>query len=95
MLAWRRTGLSLAIAALVIGRLTVQALGTIAVVLGVLSAVGACWVVVASLRQGRFGRTSGVDSAFDAVLRDGRAPAAIAGIAAVVCAVEVLAMLLT
>jgi uncharacterized membrane protein YidH (DUF202 family) len=95
VLAWRRTGLALAVAALLIARLTVQALGPVAVVLGILCAVAAAWVVLTTLRRGRFSRTSSVDSAFDAVLHDGRAPAALAAIAAVVCSVEVIAMLLT
>lgn len=93
-LAWRRTGLSVAIAALVIGRLTATALGPTAVVLTALGATGAAWMTIATLRRGRFAAGSSVETAFDSVLADGRAPALLASVTCLLAAVEVAAILL-
>jgi uncharacterized membrane protein YidH (DUF202 family) len=92
-LAWRRTGLALVVAAVVIGRLSMAELGATAIVLAAFAAGGAAWMAIASLRRGRLSKASAVDSAFS-VLRDGRAPAALAAVTCLLAAVEVTTVIL-
>lgn len=77
-LAWRRTGLALLAASLVVARLTIGTVGPAVVVPVVVAAAVAAWVVADSVGQRRGG--TGIDTADGTllVLRDGRVVAAVA-----------------
>jgi putative membrane protein len=91
-LAWRRTGLALVVGALTVGRLTVDTLGPVVVVPVLLAAAGAAWVVRGALRGRRpTGDTSGGASL--SVLSDGRLPAALAVVLALVGVAELASAL--
>ncbi|MGH3952186.1 MAG: DUF202 domain-containing protein [Pseudonocardiaceae bacterium] len=92
-LAWRRTGLALFVAAVVIGRLTVQSAGHVTLLLFAFGAVIALWAVASTLRRGRWSGSPEPDSAFDSLLRDGRLPAALAVVAGLLCLVELTVIL--
>jgi uncharacterized membrane protein YidH (DUF202 family) len=94
-LAWRRTGLALVVAAVVIGRLSMAELGGTAIVLTAFAAAGAAWMAIATLRRSKLSEASSVDSAFDSVLRDGRPPAALAAVTCVLAVVELATVLLS
>lgn len=93
-LAWRRTGLALVVAAVVIGRLSMAQLGAAAVLLASFAVAGAAWIAIATLRRGRLSSASRVDSAFDSVLKDGQAPAALAAVTCLLALVELTAVIL-
>lgn len=93
-LAWRRTGLSLVIGALTIGRLTLDSLGTLVVVPTVLAASLALWVVVVALRT-RHSTTPAGDEPSFSILTDGRLPAVVAGVVGALAAGELLAAVVT
>lgn len=86
-LAWRRTGLALIVAALVIGRLSAQETGPAAVVPIVFGVVVVAVALVWTLREGPRDGSGGV-SAFDSVLTDGRLPASLSLLAVLLCLVE-------
>lgn len=87
LLAWRRTTLSLAIATLVIARLTFVSVGASALVPVLLIGAGLLWVGVVLLR--RRGVAHPEDPYFDSMLPDGRLPLVVAAIAAALCAGEI------
>ena len=93
VLAWRRTGLALFVAAVVLGRLTAQTTGPVATVLSVAGAATALWAVFSTLRRRRLAAPSPTESAFDSILRDGKLPAALTGTAALLCVLELAAVL--
>ncbi len=78
-LAWRRTGLSLLVASLTIGRLTLETLGPIVVIPTVMTSAVALWVVLEALRVRRLARDHPGEPIFS-VLADGRLPAAVGAI---------------
>ncbi len=89
-LAWTRTGLALALAAVVVARLTVSRLGPVSVAVAVLGVVVAGWILVSS-RQ-RF-RAAHLALAQGRHRPDARLPAALAAFVAVVALVELGALL--
>ena len=95
ILAWRRTTLALAVATLVISRLTFLAVGASAVVPALLLTAGVVWVaVVLARRRGVAHEADDPDAPyFDSLLRDGRLPVAVAGIAAALCLGEIVSVL--
>lgn len=84
-LAWRRTGLSLAVGTLVVGRLVATRLGEGLIAPTLLVAACAVWAAMSGLRRGAGSRPSEREPAFSFVLRDGRLPAVVAGVAALLC----------
>jgi uncharacterized membrane protein YidH (DUF202 family) len=91
ILAWRRTTLALAIATLVISRLTFTSVGASALVPMLLVGAGLLWVGVVLSR--RRGVPHGEDPYFDSLLPDGRLPLAVAAIAAALCVGEIAGVL--
>jgi uncharacterized membrane protein YidH (DUF202 family) len=91
VLAWRRTTLALAIATLVVARLTFMSVGASALVPMLLLAAGLLWVGVLLAR--RRGVAHDEDPYFDSLLPDGRLPAAVALIAAALCVGEIVGVL--
>jgi len=91
VLAWRRTTLALAIATLVISRLTFTSVGGSALVPMLLVGAGLLWVGVVLSR--RRGVTHEDDPSFDSLLRDGRLPFVVAVIAATLCLGEIAGVL--
>lgn len=89
-LAWRRTGLALVVAAVTIGRLTLEALGPVVVVATVIVAVLAGWVVVHALRARRLATRPDGEPAFS-VLADGRLPAIVSIVLGTLAVAEVSA----
>ena len=87
LLAWRRTTLALAIATLVIARLTFLSVGASALVPLLLIGAGLLWVGVVLVR--RRGVTHAEDPYFDSMLPDGRLPLVVAVIAAALCVGEI------
>ncbi len=87
-LAWRRTGLSLLVGSLTIGRLTVDALGLVVVVPTVMTSALALWVIFEALRARRMARDHPGEPIFS-ILADGRLPGAVAVVVALL-AVAVL-----
>ena len=87
LLAWRRTTLALAIATLVVARLTFLSVGASALVPLLLVVAGLLWVGVVLLR--RRGVTHPQEPSFDSMLPDGRLPLVVSGIAAALCLGEV------
>ena len=55
-LAWRRTGISLLIGSLTVGRFTLDSLGSVVVVPTLMTATLALWIVAVSLRERRLAR---------------------------------------
>lgn len=74
-LAWRRTGLSLLVGSLTIGRLTLETLGAAVVIPTVMTAVVALWIVAVALRERRLSREHPGEPIFS-VLSGGHLPAA-------------------
>ena len=74
-LAWRRTGLSLLVGSLTIGRLTFDTVGRVVVLATAITAALAVWVIVTALRSRRMAREHPGEPIFS-VLHDGRLPAA-------------------
>ncbi len=74
-LAWRRTGLSLLIGSLTIGRLTLDTLGWSVVVPTVVAASIALWILATALRERRLARDHPGEPIFS-VLSGGHLPAA-------------------
>jgi uncharacterized membrane protein YidH (DUF202 family) len=91
ILAWRRTTLALAIATLVISRLTFTSVGASALVPMLLVGAGLLWVGVVLSR--RRGVPHAEDPYFDSLLPDGRLPLAVAAIAAALCVGEIAGVL--
>ncbi len=91
LLAWRRTTLALAIATLVIARLTLLSVGASALVPLLLVGAGLLWVGVVLVR--RRGESHAEDPYFDSMLPDGRLPLIVACIAAALCAGEIVGVL--
>lgn len=89
-LAWRRTSLSLVVAALIISRLASEDSARLSTVLAVAVSVVALWVVVVLLRGSRWNASSQTEPEFVFLLRDGRLPAAISIVATTLCLVELL-----
>ena len=87
VLAWRRTTLSLAVATLVISRLTFTSVGASTVVPTLLVGAGLLWVGVVLRR--RRGVVHPQDPYFDSLLPDGRLPLVVALIAAALCVGEI------
>lgn len=87
VLAWRRTTLALAIATLVISRLTFISVGASALVPMLLIGAGLLWVGVVLTR--RRGVAHPEDPYFDSLLPDGRLPLVVALITAALCLGEV------
>ncbi len=85
-LAWRRTGLSLLVGSLTIGRLTVDTVGLVVVLATAITAALAVWVIVTALRSRRMAREHPGEPIFS-VLHDGRLPAASALVLAVLAVV--------
>lgn len=89
-LSWRRTGLALAVGALLLTRLTLGTLGTAVIAPAAVAMVLAAWVVSVTLRGRRYAATHPDEPSFDRVLRDGRVPAAVALVAGVLALGELL-----
>jgi len=93
-LAWRRTGLALLVAALTIGRLTLDALGPAVVVPTAVGVAAAGWVVVLAVPARRLARRHPAEPTFS-VLADGRLPAVVAALVGGLALGELLAALAT
>jgi uncharacterized membrane protein YidH (DUF202 family) len=89
-LAWTRTSLALALAAVVVARLTVVRLGPVSVAAAVLGVLVAGWILVSS-RQ-RF-RAAHLALSENRHRPDARLPAALAGLVVVIALVELGALL--
>lgn len=87
-LSWRRTGLALLVGSLVLGRLTLERSGPVAVVVIGIAAVVVLWAMVDAFRHGRMALVSPVDARFSSLLRDGRLPAAMTVTAVILASVE-------
>lgn len=74
-LAWRRTGLSLLVGSLTIGRLTLDTLGWAVVVPTLMTTSVALWIVATALRERRLSREHPGEPIFS-VLSGGHLPAA-------------------
>ena len=94
-LAWRRTTLALAVAVLVVARLTFMSVGASVVAPTLLMGAGLLWVgVVLSRRRGVPHVDDDADSPyFDSLLPDGRLPFVVAIIAGGLCLGEVVGIL--
>lgn len=92
-LAWSRTSLALAAGALVVGRLTLGDLGPGALLPAAVSGVLALWVWLGVQRRKRLALTHPQDPRFS-ILRDGRLPAAAAGVVGLLALGEVAAALI-
>ncbi len=88
LLAWERTGLSLVVAALAVGRHAIEEPGALIAVPCLLVAACGVWIYLTSLRQGRQARTSLREPPFCAVLHDGRLPAVVAALMTTLCLCE-------
>ena len=88
MLAWRRTSLSVLVAALLISRLALEESTRGIVVVGLAVVVVAFWAVLVTFRGGRASVASTQEPEFVFLLRDGVLPAAIAVGIGVLCLVE-------
>ena len=93
-LAWRRTGLTLVAASLIVGRLLLPAVGTVVISSAALGVAAAVWAVTSTRRAAKYKGGANARSAFDFVLIDGRAPALITGMVCLLCVVELGAILL-
>ncbi|MEO6997280.1 MAG: DUF202 domain-containing protein [Terracoccus sp.] len=92
-LAWSRTGLALLVAGLFVGRLALGSLGLVVVVPVALALALSGWVLVTSLRRGRWSRTVTSEGLPASVLHDGRLPAVVAVIVTLLCAGELASVL--
>lgn len=88
MLAWRRTTLSLFVAALIISRLAVEDSAPFMVVIGSAAAIVSLWIAATSLRRRRWSAPSLREPQFELLLRDAKLPAFLVGIAGSLCLVE-------
>lgn len=93
-LAWSRTGLSLLITGLLVGRLALGSVGPGILVPVALALALAAWVLVASLRRGRWARAVTSEGQPASVLVDGRLPALVVVVVALLCLCELTAVLL-
>ena len=95
VLAWRRTTLALAIATLVIARLTFLSVGAPVLVPTLCVGAGLLWagVVLARRRVAPRAEDGQSPSYFDSLLPDGRLPMAVALIAATLCVGEIVGVL--
>lgn len=82
-LAWRRTGLALVAGVLLVGRLGAENLGAVVLVPAVATLALAGWVVVVTLRGGRLTWSDPEDPRFARTLTDGRLPAVVTLLVAV------------
>lgn len=90
VLAWRRTTLALAVATLIIGRLTFTQLGLSVIVPTLVALAGAGWAVVVTAR--RRGVTHSRELEFTTLLPDGRLPLVVAMIAGALCLGELIGL---
>lgn len=86
-LAWRRTTLALAVATLIIGRLTFTNVGIPVVLPIVVAFAGALWIFVTLHR--RRGAAHPLEPSFSTLLHDGRLPLVVAGITVLLCLTEI------
>lgn len=86
-LAWRRTTLSLLVAAFIISRLAIEDSAAVVVVVSVAVTVVALWMTVASMRRRRWNAPSRGEPEFEYVLRDGVLPLLVATVAGSLCLV--------
>lgn len=86
-IAWRRTSLSLAVAALVVSRLAIEDSAPVLVVAGGAVMIIAVWTGLTKLRRGRWATASQSEPEFELMLRDGRLPLAVAAVAGGLCVV--------
>lgn len=95
VLAWRRTTLALAIATLVIARLTFMSVGASVIVPSMLLGAGLLWVGVVLVRRRGVARVEEdrAPAYFDALLSDGRLPFVVALIAGALCLGEIVGVL--
>lgn len=95
VLAWRRTTLALAIATLVIARLTFMSVGASVLVPTMLLAAGLLWVGVVLIRRRGVPHMEQdrASTYFEAMLPDGRLPFVVAIIAGALCLGEIVAVL--
>ncbi|KQZ74871.1 MULTISPECIES: DUF202 domain-containing protein [unclassified Nocardioides] len=87
LLAWRRSGLSLFVAALVISRIALVESAPVLFVGGAAGAVLALWVAASALRRGRWSVRSKAEPEFVLLLRDGMLPLAVSVVAGGLCLV--------
>ena len=92
-LAWSRTGLALLGAGLLVGRLALGSLGLAVVVPLALALALTGWVLVNSLRRGRWSRPVTNEGLPASVIHDGRLPAVVAVIMTLLCACELASTL--
>lgn len=88
VLAWRRTGLALLVAAVVIARLSFEPAGLPGLLLAGFAGALAAWAVLATLRGRRWSTTSESGPAPGSVLRDGKLPGLLALVAGLLCLTE-------
>lgn len=95
VLAWRRTTLALAIATLVVARLTFMSVGASVLVPTMLLGAGLLWVGVVVLRRRAVAHVEEGQAStyFDSLLPDGRLPFAVALIAGALCLGEIVGVL--
>jgi uncharacterized membrane protein YidH (DUF202 family) len=86
-IAWRRTSLSLAVAALVVGRLAIEASAPVLIVAGSAAMIIALWSGLVTMRRGRWATASQSEPEFQLMLRDGRLPLAVALVAGGLCVI--------
>lgn len=92
-LAWSRTGLALLGAGLLVGRLALGSLGLAVVLPVVLALALSGWVLVTSLRRGKWSRTVTNEGLPASVMHDGRLPAVVTVIVTVLCTCELASVL--
>lgn len=92
-LAWSRTGLALLVAGLFVGRLALGSLGLAVVVPVALALALSGWVLVTSLRRGRWSRAVTSEGLPASVLHDGRLPAVVAVVVTLLCVGELASVL--
>jgi Domain of unknown function (DUF202) len=93
-LAWRRTGATVALGAVVLGRLALPELGYAAAAAAAVTVAGAMWVLITSSRRRRLTPDPGVDPELaDSVLVDGWAPAVITAVVVLLFLLEITAIL--
>lgn len=95
VLAWRRTTLALAVATLVIARLTFLSVGASVLVPTMLLGAGILWVGVVLVRRHGVAHVENgqASSYFVSLLPDGRLPLAVAVIAGALCLGEIVGLL--
>lgn len=87
MIAWRRTSLSLAVAALVVSRLAVEDSVPVSTVVGAAAMIIVLWAGLVRTRRGRWATVSQSEPEFQLMLRDGRLPLAVAAVAGGLCVI--------